>query len=86
MVSHFGSSPVLESELLKIVNDNFDLRPGVLMRELGLTKPIYQRTAENGHFGHAAFPWEKPKELMIGKDVQRIATRTAPDGQESIAP
>jgi len=69
MVSHFGTSPINESELLQIVKDNFDLKPGVVIRELGLTKPIYQRTAENGHFGHDIFPWEKPKTLVISKNV-----------------
>lgn len=64
-VISYGTSPFTEAELLKIVNDNFDLRPGVLIRELGLKKPIYARTAANGHFGHEDFPWEKPKKLVI---------------------
>lgn len=34
-------------------------------RELDLKRPIYQRTAENGHFGHSEFPWEQPKTLKI---------------------
>lgn len=34
-------------------------------RELDLKKPIYAATAANGHFGHAVFPWEQPKELKI---------------------
>lgn len=58
MVSHFGTSTLHESDLLKIVNDNFDLRPGILIRELDLLRPIYHETAENGHFGHSKFPWE----------------------------
>jgi len=70
MVSHFGSSTITESELLQIVKENFDLRPGVLSKSLGLTRPIYQRTAENGHFGHEEFPWEKPKELAIAPEIR----------------
>jgi len=69
MVSHFGTSPVMETELLEIVKENFDLRPGAIIKELGLNNPIYQRTAENGHFGHSEFPWEKPKKLAVKKDV-----------------
>ncbi|CAD5220006.1 unnamed protein product [Bursaphelenchus okinawaensis] len=70
MVSHFGTSPLNEQELLKIVNDNFDLRPGMLSKHLGLKRPIYQKTAENGHFGHVEFPWEQPKELFVEKSIQ----------------
>uniref|UniRef100_F1KXB9 S-adenosylmethionine synthase n=2 Tax=Ascaris suum TaxID=6253 RepID=F1KXB9_ASCSU len=65
MVISYGTSALTEDELLMIVNDNFDLRPGVLIRELGLRKPIFAATARNGHFGNPEFPWEKPKELMI---------------------
>jgi hypothetical protein len=32
---------------------------------LNLKRPIYSRTAANGHFGHAQFPWEQPKQLEI---------------------
>uniref|UniRef100_A0A7E4ZTQ2 S-adenosylmethionine synthase n=1 Tax=Panagrellus redivivus TaxID=6233 RepID=A0A7E4ZTQ2_PANRE len=65
MVISYGTSPLSEPELLAIVNDNFDLRPGLLIRELGLRNPIYKETAKNGHFGHAKFPWEHAKQLKI---------------------
>ncbi|KAM4607378.1 S-adenosylmethionine synthase isoform 1-T1 [Polymixia lowei] len=59
----YGSSEKSESELLHIVNKNFDLRPGVIVRELNLKRPIYQQTASYGHFGRPEFTWEIPKEL-----------------------
>jgi S-adenosylmethionine synthetase len=65
MVTGYGSSPLSEDELLEIVNLNFDLRPGVVMKTLDLKRPIYEKTAENGHFGHKEFPWEQAKELKI---------------------
>uniref|UniRef100_A0A914CRQ3 S-adenosylmethionine synthase n=1 Tax=Acrobeloides nanus TaxID=290746 RepID=A0A914CRQ3_9BILA len=68
-VISYGTSPLTEPELLQIVNDNFDLRPGVLIKDLDLKKPIYQQTAKNGHFGHADFPWEKPKDLKIRPEL-----------------
>jgi S-adenosylmethionine synthetase len=71
MVSHFGTSPLHESDLLKIVNENFDLRPGVLIKELDLRRPIYQETAKNGHFGHVKFPWEQPRKLKIDEEIQK---------------
>ncbi|XP_022597998.1 S-adenosylmethionine synthase-like [Seriola dumerili] len=59
----YGSSPKTETELLQIVNKNFDLRPGVIVRDLDLKRPIYQKTACYGHFGRKEFPWEVPKNL-----------------------
>ncbi|XP_035255378.1 S-adenosylmethionine synthase [Anguilla anguilla] len=59
----YGSSQKSEKELLHIVNENFDLRPGVIVRDLNLKRPIYQKTACYGHFGRAGFPWEEAKEL-----------------------
>ncbi|KAF3842069.1 hypothetical protein F7725_024020 [Dissostichus mawsoni] len=60
----YGSSEKSESELLRIVNKNFDLRPGVIVRELNLKRPIYQQTASYGHFGRPEFTWEMPKKLV----------------------
>ncbi|KAM9848042.1 S-adenosylmethionine synthase [Aulostomus maculatus] len=61
----YGSSQKTESELLHIVNKNFDLRPGVIVRELNLKRPIYQQTASYGHFGRPGFTWEIPKKLIL---------------------
>lgn len=61
----YGSSAKTESELLQIVNKNFDLRPGVIVRELNLKRPIYQETASYGHFGRSEFAWEVPKNLVL---------------------
>uniref|UniRef100_A0A668RFN8 S-adenosylmethionine synthase n=1 Tax=Oreochromis aureus TaxID=47969 RepID=A0A668RFN8_OREAU len=61
----YGSSQKSESELLKIVNKNFDLRPGVIVRDLNLKRPIYQQTASYGHFGRPEFSWEVPKKLVL---------------------
>ncbi|XP_072292578.1 S-adenosylmethionine synthase [Eucyclogobius newberryi] len=60
----YGSSEKSESDLLHIVNNNFDLRPGVIVRELNLKRPIYQKTASYGHFGRPEFSWEVPKKLV----------------------
>ncbi|XP_076141169.1 S-adenosylmethionine synthase [Alosa pseudoharengus] len=61
----YGSSQKSEQELLKIVNKNFDLRPGVIVRDLNLKRPIYQNTACYGHFGRSEFSWEVPKPLKF---------------------
>jgi len=61
----YGTSPLTERELLEIVDQNFDLRPGMIMKQLDLKRSIYEQTAENGHFGHTEFPWEVEKQLKL---------------------
>ncbi|XP_010627861.1 S-adenosylmethionine synthase isoform X2 [Fukomys damarensis] len=61
----YGTSERTERELLEVVNKNFDLRPGVIVRDLDLKRPIYQKTACYGHFGRKEFPWEVPKKLVF---------------------
>ncbi|OBS70060.1 hypothetical protein A6R68_01399, partial [Neotoma lepida] len=61
----YGTSKKTEQELLEVVNKNFDLRPGVIVRDLDLKRPIYQKTACYGHFGRNEFPWEVPKKLVF---------------------
>uniref|UniRef100_A0A674K264 S-adenosylmethionine synthase n=2 Tax=Terrapene triunguis TaxID=2587831 RepID=A0A674K264_9SAUR len=63
-VFHYGTSDRSEEELLEIVQKNFDLRLGVIIRELDLKRPIYQQTACYGHFGREEFTWEIPKKLV----------------------
>jgi S-adenosylmethionine synthetase len=64
-VFSYGTSSRSDKELLEIVKNNFDLRPGIIIRELNLKSPIYTKTACYGHFGRAEFPWEKPKQLKF---------------------
>ncbi|KAG0649774.1 Methionine adenosyltransferase [Hyphodiscus hymeniophilus] len=62
-VDSYGTSDRTSDELVDIINANFDLRPGVIVKELDLAKPIYLQTAKNGHFTNQDFTWEKPKTL-----------------------
>ena len=64
-VDTYGSSPYKHSQLLKVIDDNFDLRPGQIVKELQLDRPIYQQTSCYGHFGRPEFPWEQPKSLNL---------------------
>lgn len=59
----YGSSHKSEQELLDIVNNNFDLRPGMIVKDLDLKKPVYSKTSCYGHFGRPEFAWEVPKKL-----------------------
>jgi S-adenosylmethionine synthetase len=66
-VNSYGTGTVSDKELLAIIEKNFDLRPGILMRDLNLRRPIYFKTASFGHFGRndPDFTWEQPKKLVL---------------------
>eukprot|EP00730_Choanoeca_flexa_P014961 TRINITY_DN6733_c0_g1_i1.p1 TRINITY_DN6733_c0_g1~~TRINITY_DN6733_c0_g1_i1.p1 ORF type:complete len:403 (+),score=145.63 TRINITY_DN6733_c0_g1_i1:52-1209(+) len=64
-VDDYGTGTKSKAELLEIVKNNFDLRPGVIVRDLDLKKPIFNKTAKYGHFGREEFTWEQPKELKF---------------------
>ncbi|MHA1979417.1 MAG: methionine adenosyltransferase [Candidatus Hodarchaeales archaeon] len=56
-----GSSNILEEDILKLIQKHFDFRPGMIIQRLELKRPIYTKTAVNGHFGRddPDFTWEK---------------------------
>src|SRR5574341_1337709 len=60
-VETFGTGKVADEKIAALINEHFDLRPGAIIRDLGLRKPIYRKTAAYGHFGRddVEFPWEK---------------------------
>ncbi|KAK7951307.1 S-adenosylmethionine synthase [Apiospora aurea] len=65
-IDSYGTSEKSAEELADIVWANFDMRPGVIVRQLNLDRPIYYQTAKFGHFGtNQEFSWEKPKELKF---------------------
>jgi len=65
-VDTYGTGVKSDEEILELVNANFDLRPGIIIRDLELKRPIFQKTAAYGHFGRddPDFTWEKPKILV----------------------
>ncbi|KAJ5490077.1 S-adenosylmethionine synthetase superfamily [Penicillium expansum] len=64
-VESYGTSSKTSDELVQIIRDNFDLRPGVIVKDLDLAKPIYYQTAKNGHFTNQEFSWESPRALQV---------------------
>src|SRR5215475_13472964 len=61
LVDTFGTGIVSDEKLTKAVLATFDARPGMLIKELDLRRPIFRKTAAYGHFGRddADFTWEK---------------------------
>ena len=68
-VEAYGSCKegLTEKDLTRIVKKNFSFRPGKIMQELQLKRPIYLKTARFGHFGKRDpdFTWETPKRDLI---------------------
>lgn len=60
-VDTFGTGKISDDEIVKIVEKVFDLRPGAIIRDLDLRRPIYRQVAAYGHFGRNDIdvPWEK---------------------------
>ena len=60
-VETFGTGKIADAKIADLVTGHFDLRPGAIIRDLDLRKPIYRKTAAYGHFGRddVQFPWEK---------------------------
>jgi len=61
----YGTGVRSDEQLLQVVEENFDLRPGRIVKDLDLRRPIYQKTASYGHFGRSDFSWEQPKKLVF---------------------
>jgi S-adenosylmethionine synthetase len=63
LVETFGTANVDHTRIEAAVRQVFDLRPGAIVRDLDLKRPIYRRTAAYGHFGRDGFPWEELSKL-----------------------
>jgi len=68
-VDSYGTGKYDDTKLTRIVNENFDLRPGMIVKALDLRKPKFTATACYGHFGRSEFTWEQSKELQIPSDL-----------------
>lgn len=65
LIDTFGTGIVGDDVIAEIVKENFDLRPGAIIRDLDLRRPIYKATAAYGHFGREDIdaPWEKTNKV-----------------------
>ena len=61
VVDTFGTGRISDDKIVEIVEKIFDLRPGAIIKDLELRRPIYRQTAAYGHFGRTDIdaPWEK---------------------------
>jgi S-adenosylmethionine synthetase len=69
MVETFGTNKISTEEIEQLLRDHFDFRPGAIIQNLDLRRPIYQATAAYGHFGRHDIdaPWEKLDKVDVLK-------------------
>ena len=58
-IDTFGTAKIPEEEIIKKIEEKFDLTPTGIINYLNLRKPIYKQTTNYGHFGKQNLPWEK---------------------------
>lgn len=70
-INTYGTGILSEEKLIQLVQENFDLRPASIIRDLGLRRPIYKQTAAYGHFGRTDIdlPWEKTDKIELLKNA-----------------
>jgi len=70
-VETFGTGKVEDSKIVSLIDEHFDLRPGAIIRDLKLRRPIYQQLAAYGHFGRddLDLTWEKTDKADLLRDA-----------------
>jgi S-adenosylmethionine synthetase len=76
-VETFDTGKISDDDIADLISKHFDLRPGAIIRDLDLRKPIYQQVAAYGHFGRddLNLSWEKTDRAAALKAA--AASRTA---------
>ncbi len=76
-VETFDTSHFPNDKIEQLVQDNFDLRPGAIIEDLDLRRPIYGKTAAYGHFGRADvdLPWERTDKADALRAAAGLATK-----------
>jgi len=83
MVDTFGTERISRSQIVSLINEHFDLRPGAFRNYLDLHRPIYQKTAAYGHFGREDhdFTWEKTDKADALRSAAGLGDREAAQQQ-----
>ena len=71
-VDTHGTNKIDETKIEEIINKVFDLRPGAIIKNLDLRRPIYRQTASYGHFGRGELnlPWERLDKV---EEIKKLA-------------
>jgi S-adenosylmethionine synthetase len=79
MAETYGTERVARSDIARLIDEHFDLRPAAFRQELKLHRPIYQKTAAYGHFGRDDhdFTWEKTDKADALREAAGLGEREA---------
>jgi S-adenosylmethionine synthetase len=79
-VETFGTEKIDRGQILQLIDEHFDLRPGAFREELRLHRPIYQKTAAYGHFGRddADFTWEQTGKADALREAAGLVAEPVP--------
>lgn len=66
-VETFGTGKIADEKIASLIAEHFDLRPGAIIRDLDLRRPIYRQTAAYGHFGRTDLDltWERTNKVEV---------------------
>jgi S-adenosylmethionine synthetase len=80
-VETFGTGVVPDHQIADLIVENFDLRPGAIIRDLDLRRPIYRQVAAYGHFGRddLNLPWERTNKAEILRQAAGIGAAMSVD-------
>ena len=67
-IETFGTNKVPNDFILSLIHKYFDFRPGAIIRDLELRRPLYKQVASYGHFGREGLPWEKLDKVEVLAD------------------
>jgi len=78
-VETFGTGTISDARIAELIHQHFDLRPGAIIRDLGLRRPIYRQTAAYGHFGRddISLPWEETNRANTLRKAAGVAEKMA---------
>src|SRR5437763_763929 len=80
LVETFGTESIPVERIEEVVAEHFDLRPGAILRDLDLRRPIYAKTAAYGHFGRDDhdFTWERTDKADTLREAAGLASELEP--------
>jgi S-adenosylmethionine synthetase len=80
-VETFGTGRVSDERIAALILEHFDLRPGAIIRDLDLRRPIYRQTANYGHFGRddLDLPWERTDKAELLREAAGLSLPVAAD-------
>jgi S-adenosylmethionine synthetase len=80
-VETFGTGVIPDEQIAELVNEHFDLRPGAIIRDLGLRRPLYRQVSAYGHFGRddLDLPWERTDKAGVLRQAAGVLAAAPAD-------